>query len=396
MLTAIKWVLVAVIVLATSESRAQDVADSSGNDDATELREQLAAKDVVIRQLANRLEELERRVNQIESKATGREPDIVMSASIIAEPLQGAVTEVAPEQISLSDSREQDRMIRSAFERTLIDRGGLLLPAGTFDIEPSISYVHSSWENIVIDGFTILPVLVVGDIKSERVTRSLSLLNLTARIGLPWDMQAEIRIPYGHLQLRSHSADGEEIGFSDNGVGDIELALSTQLYQSSGMWPDLMASLRWKSHTGDNPFNAAEGDIFVGSGYESANLSFTAVKVVDPVVYFAGLNYTYNDSTKQEFGKLDPGDNWGFSLGMAVALNLNNSLSFAYDQQFTGRSTLDGQVIPGSYATTGVFSIGTAFSFSDNLTVDMSLGIGVTEDSPDLLFSVSVPIRGEL
>lgn len=355
-------------------------SDSHAQDEVADLHQQLAAKDDVIMQLLRRLERLEQRVARMESET------IVTKAPEV---------QMATEQLSIDDSREQDRMIRSAFERTLIDRGGLLLPPGVFDIEPSISYVHSSWENVVIDGFTILPVLVVGDIKSERITRNLSLLNVTARVGLPWDMQAEVRIPYGHLQMRSHSVDGEEIHYRDNGVGDIELAISKQLNQSVGTWPDLMASLAWKSHSGDNPFNAVEGDIFVGSGYESAKLSFTAVKVADPVVYFAGLNYTYNHTSNQEIGTLHPGDNWGFNFGMALALNLNNSLSFAYDQQFTKRSKLDGQPIPGSYGTTGVFSIGTAFSFSDRSTVDMSLGIGVTEDSPDLLLSASVPFRGE-
>lgn len=396
MAVAIGWAIVAINVSPISESLAQDDAMTIGASDVEQLREKLAAKDAVIDQLMRRLEELEQRVNRIESGAIGmRESEPALAASPVAEPAQDLVTQAATEQLSASNSREQDRMIRSAFERTLIDRGGLLLPPGVFDIEPSISYVHSSWENVVIDGFTILPVLVIGDIKSERITRNLSLLNVTARFGLPWNMQAEIRIPYGHLQLRSHSVDGKEVHLRDNGMGDIEVALSKQLNQSDGRWPDLMASLAWKSHSGNDPFRAAEGDIFVGSGYESAKLSFTAVKVVDPVVYFAGLNYTYNDKTTQEIGTLNPGDNWGFNLGMAVALNLNNSLSFAYDQQFTKRSELDGQAIPGSYATTGVFSIGTALSFSDRTTVDVTLGIGVTEDSPDLLFSVSVPFRGE-
>jgi hypothetical protein len=447
-----QWVLIAVMVLVTPQLCARAAVASTETNEITELREELANKDKMYRVLVLRLGELERRVNQIEVQATGGDtagpggsmtaasvehqdnmateslPDLARpestnqitqstaanladnspTGSIAGEanaassavggsgPQQSTDTQAAAAQLALNDSREQDRLIRSAFERTLIDRGGLLLPAGTYDIEPSLTYVHSSWENIVVDGFTILPVLVIGDIESERVNRDLSLFNLTARIGLPWNTQAEIRVPYGRQNLRSYSADGQELGYSDSGLGDIELAFSTQLYQSSGKLPDLMTSLRWKSDSGDSPFGATEGDVFVGSGYRSTNLLFTAVKVVDPVVYFAGLDYTYNGSTTQSIGNLDPGDSWGFNFGMALALNLNNSLSFAYDQQFTGKSELDGKPIPGSYATTGVFSIGTTFSFTDNLTVDFSLGIGVTEDSPDLLFSTSVPLRGKL
>ncbi len=348
-------------------------------EDATELRRQIEIRDRQIEDLSGRLEDLESRVEKIEDPAARDDP---------------SDSEVVAEELEIEDTSQNDRLIASAFEQTLIERGGLLLPWRTYSIQAGLTYVHSSAENIVIDGFTIFPILVIGDIVSEKVDRDLGLLTLTGRVGLPWDSQLELRVPYGFLRFRSASADGEESDRTDAGIGDVEIALSHQLYRSKGIWPDLLASVAWKFDTGQNPFKADESEIFVGTGYQSANISLTGVKVVDPVVYFVGGNYTYNFSTYERIGKFEPSYSAGFNIGMAIALNLNTSLSLAYDQQFTAKSKLNGDKIPGSYSTVGVLSIGSTFSFRDYLSLDFSVGIGVTSDSPDALIRINVPFTG--
>jgi hypothetical protein len=390
-------------LLVGAESRAQTGVPAGQTVDVAVYIEELTKRDRQIEALQRRYDAIEQRLNRIEASAAsgsagaervqaGPSPASAPGLSAGSPP---QVTASATARLETDARSDQDRLIRNAFENTMIDRGGLLLPAGSYDLEASATYVHSSSENIVVDGFTIFPVLVVGDIVSERLTRDINTLNLTFRLGLPWDSQAEIRIPYGHQSLRSYSADGSERELNDNGLGDIELTFAHQLYRGSGRWPDVVANLRWKSKSGPNPFSADEGDIFVGAGYSATSASVNVVKVIDPVVYFGGLSYTHNHSTQQEVGRFDPGDSWGFNIGMALALNLNNSLSFAYDQQFTKKSTLDDKVIPGSYASTGVFSIGTSFLLNDNWSMDLSLGVGVTEDSPDLLFTTSFPLRSK-
>ena len=387
---------------------------------ATEvLRAELLEKELQIKALTDRLIRLEARIDRIESvkadvtdsgegnEALAAKDTEIDAGKVVAASGTGAVGQHDQADAAATGTSgslasdevpylEQDRLIRSALENTLIERGGLLLPLWAYSIEPSLSYIQSSAENIVVDGFTIFPVLVVGDIVSERVVRDLTVFNLTYRLGLPWNTQFDLRIPYGHQKFRSFSADGTEETLNDNGPGDIEVGLSAQLYQGQGRWPDVEASLRYKSDSGNSPFDAEDGDIFVGTGYKSFNLLLTAVKVNDPVVYFGGIDYTSNRSTTQSIGKFNPGDSWGFNLGLAIALNLNNSISFAYDQHFTQKSRLDGIKLPGSYSTTGIFSIGSTYSLTDTSTIDFSVGIGVTEDSPDLLVSMALPFRGQL
>jgi hypothetical protein len=369
--------------------------------DTEDLRQIISQQNELIQRLTGRIDDLEERLAELEtqrgSAASATEPAVSSTARDVRstrEPPGTDADESLIAGLSEDDRREQERLVRAAFQRTLIERGGLLLAPGTIDVQPSIGHAHSSADNIVIDGFTILPVLVIGDIVSERVQRDVSQLATTFRFGLPWSSQLEVRLPYSYHRSRSFSADNAEVTTSGSSMGDIDIGFSRQLVRSQGVWPDLLASLRWKTTSGTSPFDIDPATMLAtGAGYDSLNLALTGVKVVDPVVYFASLNYSRNYSRTELIGHFDPGDSVGFSLGMAIALNLNNSLSFSYDQQSTRRSYVERSVVPGSYLTTGVLSVGTSFAISDSLTADLSLGVGVTADSPDAQLGVSFPIR---
>lgn len=378
------------LLAATGKVWAQDPGDTHGETTERELRQALEAQRRVIEQLILRVQALEERIEAGEGSAMEAEP---------RPPAADIRPEARPKDPAVSgqpeiSQHEQERLVRSAFERTLIERRALLLPPGTVDIEPSLTYTHASADNIVIDGFTILPVLVVGDIVSESVRRETFQAALTARVGLPWEAQLDLRVPWVHQSRRTVTADNDETDESLDGLGDVTIGLSRQLTRSEGIWPDFLGNLRWKTRTGDGPFDVSDDTaLATGTGYDSVSASLTGVKVVDPVVYFGSVSYSYNDGREEEIGRFDPGDSVGFSLGMALALNLSTSLSFAYDQQHTEESDLDGEAIAGSQQTSGVFSVGAAHTVSDRVTVDLSLGIGVTTDAPDVQVGIALPIR---
>ncbi|MDZ7670106.1 MAG: hypothetical protein U5Q16_12035 [Gammaproteobacteria bacterium] len=382
---------ICVAILAASTAalplRAQDTASSRTAASAEALQQVIDRQNALIERLATRVEELEARVADLEQP----EPAGPGTASRVAV---DDLTDAAALQLSEEERREQERLIRTAFQSTLIERSGLLLPPKTVDVETSLNYTHSSADNILIDGFSILPVLVVGDIVSEKVEREITTAALTLRAGLPWDTQVDVRVPYGYYQQRSFQADSTETGEHDWGLGDVTIGLSHQFLRGAGPWPDLLGSVRWKTTSGRSPFEVSDNNpVALGSGYDSVNFGITGVKVIDPVVYFGAVNYSANLATSEDIGRFNPGNSIGFSLGMAIALNLNSSLSFSYDQQFTQRSRLDGQEVPGSYLTTGTFTVGGSIAISDSLTADLSLGIGVTEDSPDIQLGASLPLR---
>ena len=354
-----------------------------------ELNRLVAEQQALIRELSDRIAVLEARVGSLEGDAIDAVPVAVAEPPVVV----AAAAAEAPE-LSEAERREQERLVRAAFQQTLIERGGLLLPKGAIDLEPSAGYLISSSENIVIDGFTIYPVLVVGDIVSERVQREFVQVAATARFGLPWRSQIDVRLPFSYHQQRRHSADNDERRVSGSGFGDVDIGFSRQITNGNVVWPDLLASLRYKTTTGDDPFRVdPEQVIATGAGFDSVNLALTGVKVVDPVVYFGSVSYSRNFEIDAPFGRYDPGDSTGFSLGMALALNLNSSLSFAYDQQRTKRGHVNDVGIPGSYLTTGMFSIGATFAVGDSFTTDLTLSVGTTEDSPDVQLDIAFPLR---
>ncbi len=134
-------------------------------------------------------------------------------------------------------------------------------------------------------------------------------------------------------------------------------------------------------------------DLPTGTGFQGVQGTLTAVKSRDPVVFFWGLSYTANLSDRTPRGRLDPGDTWGAQLGLVLALNLETSMTFSLEQRFTRRSELDDRVVPGSDQTVGIFRVGATYVPAPRTSLDVTLGIGLTRDSPDVQLTVAFPIR---
>jgi hypothetical protein len=370
-------------------------ADNASPDAIAELQQQLGVRDQVIRNLIHRIEQLEQAVSTLQQPtAVARAPATSNAAKDQAVTRADATVAAARNNDAPALPAELDlNRLRTAFERTLIDRGGLVLPAGTLELDTGMTYSHSSAEALTVDGFTVYPVLIVGDIVSERVQRDTVTAALTTRLGLPWDMQAELRVPYIREESSRTSASGEETKLSGDGLGDLELALSRQLWSSRDGGLDVLGSLRWKMDTGRDAFGLSGQQIPFGTGFDAVSASFTGVSVLDPVVFFGGLSYTKSFSEKKNDIRVAPGDSIGLQFGTALALNVDTSINFAFGQQFTRRTKLDGHEIPGSYANTGTFSIGLSRVLMSGNAIDGSLVIGLSEDSPDLQLAFSMPFR---
>src|ERR1051326_8270182 len=178
-----------------------------------QLQQALRERDAVIRNLLERVSELEKKTNT--SPASGADAAHSVNATV---PNNAAAVAKPDEQ----GYNEEDRKARAALDRALIQRGGLLLPSGTLELETSASYYDASSDAISIEGFSILPVLVVGNIVSDRVRRQVALSNLTTRLGLPWNFQLDVRTPYGYEQVRTVTADNKETSQRALGLGDVQ------------------------------------------------------------------------------------------------------------------------------------------------------------------------------
>jgi hypothetical protein len=316
-----------------------------------ELRQQLKAQKALNEQLRKRVEELERRLS-------GAPPAPAL------QPLEQRPALVEAETTET----------RTAIEEALVAKGLVLLPPGSFSLAPGFGWTHSGADAI--------------HTRSDTYTGSLSV-----QAGLPLGMMLSAYAPYVH---RSTS-----IG-SNSGIGDVSLGLSKKLNNESDRLPAFIASLNYFDDNGDDPFKPVP----IGSGFRAANVSLSALKRIEPVALYGGLSYTHafarnvnadnllGESTFS--GRIDPGDAWGYRFGASLAatpeITLDASLSGAFVRGTDVRSDAAGSfTLPKS--TIALVNLGAGFILSRNLSLLISTSAGATDDSPDFIFSASLPYR---
>ena len=369
------------------------------------LQEALRERDAIIRNLLERVSELEWRLNGgFTTPAKVEERPVLTPASAPAASANRAVNSVVN---STYDAVE--RQATEALDQALIVRGGLLLPSGTMEFDNTVSYFSSSSDHVTINGFALLPVLVVGDITSERTRQDYVLPSFTTRLGLPHKFQLDFRIPYGYELIRTVDAENNQTSSGSFGLGDISVAVSRQLTSEHGRVPDLVANVLYKSTTGKDSYNLESNQTALGTGFNSILGNLTFAKSSDPLVFFGNVSYTANLSANHTvstndptnpsatmIGHFNPGDAVGFTIGSVLALNPETSMTVGWDQRFTRSTLLNGVDIPASYLVEGSLRLGTSYVYAPGKIVDLSFGVGLTPDTPNLQFSVGFPLRMQL
>jgi len=399
--------LSAQTVSAPAKSPAQGLIVPTARMDPVDVKIQdaLRERDAIIRNLLERVQELEDRLNagnvEVAHAGTSTKAAVVPAA---------AVKRVDAVVVNNSSYDEEERRATESLDQALLVRGGLLLPNGTLEVDNTASYFSLSSDHLTVDGFALLPVLVVGDITSQRLRRDILIHSLTTRLGLPKQFQMDFTVPYGYVLNRTVDALNNQTSASQFGIGDIQAGLSRQLAIEHGGVPDLLANIRYKSVTGTNSYDLQSAETSLGTGFQSLQANLTAAKSSDPVVFFGNLSYTKslpahhtipvsdptNPTVTSTLGYLRPGDAFGFQLGSVLALNTETSVTLGWDQRFTQETKLNGNSLPASYLVEGSLRIGTSYMYAPGRMVDLSFGVGLTPDTPNLQFSVGFPFRKSL
>jgi len=347
-------------------------------------------RDGIIKTLIKRIELLEGEVETIKNQDKIKQ---IVEQSLQNQP-PDKTPEAATKNIEDNISKTEHTLAEKAFERQLLERGNLVLPLNTSVMDFGITTINAATDNIIIDGFAIFPVVVVGDIVSERVRRDTTQLSLGWRKGLPYDLQFETSVAWNYLNISRVKADTDEENFYDTGAGDLTLGLSYQWTNDHEWLPDSLIAARWKTTTGQDPYKYSDPENHsTGSGFNAVNIFYTAVTVDDPLAYYGGFSYTYNFDDQKSIGRIKPGNTIGFSLGTSIALNFKSSWSFGFSQSWTKKTRLNGQDLSGTNLTTATLNLGFNYALNNKLSLNTSLGIGLTEDSPDFQFGFNVPMR---
>lgn len=340
---------------------------------------------------------------EVAKPAKPEQPPPAPQAAVQPEPPKPAAAEPAkPEEPALEEQPV-------SIELALIELGGLLLRPGQLEITPAFEYYFFDTRRINVSGFSILPTLIIGVLETEKVQRNIVTPSLTGRLGVFRDFQAEVRIPYTFID-QTRSTETMETSSSNSGIGDIEGALYYQPIRERGWVPDVILSVRGKGITGEDPFGGDGNQLPTGTGFYSISGTITAVKSADPAVLFAAFIYTHNFDrtvtlleTHQFESTINPGETFGYNLGIALALSIDVALSFRFEQRFissTSITSMQPGVVNGT-VTGSTLNVATAYggitwALARNVSMDLSVGVGLTEDSPDVSVYLAFPIRFDI
>jgi hypothetical protein len=358
-----------------------------------ELKEALGKRDELIAEMLRRMDELERRLVPVGLPAQAPQP-APPKPPISAE--QGADTGGAGDAVATSQAAPSpspgpgrveidEEAVASALERALIQEGALLLPAGTIQVQPSFTFTRREPNRLNFEVQDGEQVVSVSQIRQDIFAAGIGL-----RAGLPLDSQLALDVPYRYQETDIVTGGFTELSEEQQnaaGFGDVRLALSKGVLRERDWWPDLIARVAWDTDSGQT-----DHGVSLGSGFDEVTAGIRASKSQDPLVFVAGLSYTY----AFEDSGVQPGDAVDLELGTVLAVSPETSLRFFLNQSFIGNTEVAGSEVPGSDRTVGLFRIGAALTVTAKTLLDIELGIGLSDGAPDYVLGASVPMIFDL
>jgi hypothetical protein len=299
----------------------------------------------------------------------------------------------------------------------IFQQPGVLTPKGKFSLEPSLQYAYSSSNRVSVIGFEIFPALLIGVLDIRTANRETYTATLTGRYGITNRFEVEAKVPYVYRRETLQTREFLEATFRDGefrtkgaGIGDVELSGRYQFNEGGIDKAYYVGTLRLKTRTGKDQFEVDRDPDFprgggrfkeqpTGTGFYGVQPGLTVIYPTDPAVFFGSVSYLWNmkrnnvsDSIGRQFGTVDPGDSVGFNFGMGLSLNDRASLSLGYDHSIFGKTKVNGSAPAGELTTQiGTFLLGYSYKLTSKTNMNLSMGIGVTNDAPDIQLTLRFP-----
>ncbi len=292
---------------------------------------------------------------------------------------------------------------------TLVNNTGILIPQGKILVENSFEYIHNSATQVALQGFTVIPAILIGTINVESVEQDYYMDILTFYYGITNSLELETDVPYVYrtenvlsYPLNGGSGNLIQTGSNGSGLGDIQFGLHDQLNQSGFGGAFFLANVIAKANNGSNPFtipiDSKTGLLTAqptGSGFWSIEPSLTAIYPSDPVVFYANAAYIYNFSANfgGTIGTINPGNATDLSFGAGFSLNDKTSFDVGYDQMTLWPPTQNGVQIPLTQVLQlGSLVLGYSYNVSKYFFYLLNVEVGVTPDAPNIQISFRVPL----
>jgi hypothetical protein len=310
------------------------------------------------------------------------------------QPAAPATADAARDALAKKEGEgDQSALLKQTL--TAVDKQYSLIRRGQTSVTYDLSYSYVGEDRIVTDIANGNATLFnIENNNSHTVTNTFSadygvLNNLTANVTLP---------------LISRYADTAARSGMSNSLGDIGVGARWQPFEAHRDTPNLTLISSVRLPTGRSPFKiiAGSGEA-TGSGVGALTMGLNVNKIVDPVALFGSLNYTLSAPAKDLWQingsriltRVQPGGSLGFGMGFAYALSYGISTTVSFQEAISAGSKLrfaDGLEAKTHMQTSGILNLGLGYRVSPKTTINFSVGIGVTPDSPNLVVGMNLPL----
>lgn len=188
------------------------------------------------------------------------------------------------------------------------------------------------------------------------------------------------------------------------GLGDISLGLRWQPVPLKRGLPTSTLFATLSTATGDSPYEIDTANaLATGKGFYSLSAGASVNKIADPIVLFASGSYSMSTRVSgldqnrggRQLQGVDPGDSVGAAMGFAYSLNYDVSMTASFSQSYSFPTTYNfagGEYFKSAPSTSASLNFSLGLRTNPTRIVNISLGYGLTEDTPDVVLGFSMPI----
>lgn len=272
-----------------------------------------------------------------------------------------------------------------------------LMKQGYLGFEYSLKYTGSSYDSIVQNA-------KVEHSASHSLTNS-----LLVEFPFKDNITLNANVPFVSKVSSQSNSDAKDV----TDFGDVSFGWQWQPFRSGGGAATKIISGSATMPTGRSPYKIdSTREISTGSGGYALSTGLNLSKPIDPLVTFGSINYTHNfdisglnykTGTQGEAGiyleEVQPGDTFSYSMGLGYSLSYKVSLTLSYQYTYlmkTRYKWVGTDDVTSESSMSSVFNIGTRWNITPQRSLNVKLGVGLTNNDPDFSVSVRVPFEYEL
>lgn len=285
-----------------------------------------------------------------------------------------------------------------------------LMRPGRLGIEYSFSYKVNTYDSLAAAG-------IIEHTSTHEMTHSAN-VEFPLRPYLTVAMDVPFIYEFDNADQTNTSNDPKK-DVSD--LGDVAFSLQFQPFKSTDDFSAPIISASLTTPTGRSPYKIdPRRELSTGSGTYAGNIGLNISKAMDPLVAFGGISYTHtipstglnykpNGTDGEAFKhiyKVEPGDTFGVNMGLGYSLSYKVSLSLSmqysykldtnYHWQEGSRDQISTYINTAEASPFATMLIGTSWRLTQKRSMQLTFGIGLLNNDPDLVFKVRMPFEIEL